>query len=248
MKKTKTFRFSSLVAALAAAAALSAACLAGCSVDSSNTSNVVSNNAGTVYDFSALYRPTGDSVDYLVYPAEKQSGTKLTWMRIIQNGSRLQGYDNAGKNWAGSISSVEDTVAHFQLDGATTAGNSVTIAGTMTYASQQSTISASWLESTGFSGNFFATGTVSSPATNTPASTLTISPDSASIVAGASCLFTASGGNGTYTWSHSGSCGTLSATTGSSIRYTYVSDGSDVLTVHSGDATASAHITCEGVE
>jgi hypothetical protein len=238
----------SLFAAVAvAAAALAAAVPSGCSVDSTNTSGTVSNNAGTVYDFSALYRPT-ESAEFLVFPSEEQSGTKLTWMRIIQNGSGLQGYDNAGKNWSGSISSVEDTVAHFQLDGATTAGNSVTIAGTMTYVSQQSTISASWLESTGFSGNFFATGTVSSPATNTPTSSLALSPDSATLALGGSCLFTATGGNGTYTWSHTGTCGTLSSTTGSSIRYTYASEGTDVLTVRSGDASATASITCEGAE
>lgn len=243
MKKAERSRFSSVAAAaLAAIAALAVACLSGCEVDSTNTSKVVANSSGTVYNFSSLYMPSDETVAFLVYPSEKQSGTKLTWMRIVQDGSSLQGYDNAGKNWNGRITGVEDTVANFTLDGATTAGAAVTIAGTMTYASEQSTINASWLESTGFSGNFFARGTVSSPATNT---SLTISPASATIGQNETREFSASGGDGTYTWSHSGSCGTLSSTTGSSVTYTHASSGHDTLTVKSGGQSANAAITCE---
>lgn len=247
----KQIRHRRLAAAAILAAALSATLclgLAGCDVDSTNTSSVVSNNAGTVYDFSALYRANNDNAagdGYLVYPSEKQSGQKLTWMRIVQNGSSLQGYDNAGQNWNGAISGIEDTVARFSLEGRTTAGASVTIAGTMSYASEQSTISASWLESTGFSGNFFAKGTVSSPATNPPVSSVTISPSSATIGEGQARTFTASGGNGTYTWAHSGSCGTLSGSTGSTVVYTHVSSGTDTLTVNSNGKSASASIVCE---
>ena len=243
MKKAVRSRLSVLTAAAFAGAVLSAACLSGCEVDSTNTSSVVANSSGTVYDFSALYRPTGDGVEFLVYPSSKQSGTKLTWMRIIQDGSALQGYDNAGRNWNGRISGVDDTVAHFTLDGATTAGAAVTIAGTMNYANQQSTISASWLESTGFSGNFFATGTVSAPMT--PSNSVSISPSSATISVNEARVFTASGGNGSYSWSHSSSCGTLSGTTGSSITYHHAGSGEDVLTVTSGGSSASANITCE---
>ena len=243
MKKAVRSRFSVLAAAALAGAVLSAACLSGCEVDSTNTSSVVANSSGTVYDFSALYRPTGDGVEFLVYPSSKQSGTKLTWMRIIQDGSALQGYDNAGRNWNGRISGVDDTVAHFTLDGATTAGAAVTIAGTMNYANQQSTISASWLESTGFSGNFFATGTVSAPMT--PSNSVSISPSSATIAVNEARVFTASGGNGSYSWSHSSSCGTLSGTSGASITYHHAGSGEDVLTVTSGGSSASANITCE---
>lgn len=236
-------------AAVFAAAALLAAALSlsGCEVDSSNTSREVSNNSGTVYDFSGLYKGVGtnDTVaSYLVFPSEKQSGTLLIWMRIIQDGSSLQAYDNAGENWSGSISEIEDAVARFSLDGSTTAGASVTIAGTMTYDSGESTINASWLESGGFSGSFFAVGTVSPPTTNTSTS-VSISPTSATIESGGSQTFTASGGNGTYSWSHTGSCGTLSDTSGSSVTYTYSSSGTDTLTVTSGGKSASASITCE---
>ena len=248
MKQTRHRRHPAaaiLVAALSAALCL---CPAGCEVDSTNTSGVVSNNAGTVYDFSSLYRANGDGAagdGFLVYPSEKQSGQKLTWMRIVQNGSSLQGFDNAGQNWSGSISGIEDTTARFSMEGRTTAGAAVTIAGTMSYANEQSTISASWLESTGFSGNFFAKGTVSAPGTNAPTSTVSISPSSAEVGEGESRTFTASGGSGTYTWTHSASCGTLSGSTGSTVVYTHVSSGTDTLTVTSNGKSASASIVCE---
>ncbi len=245
MKPTCRQPFHAAAAALAAALCLG---LSACETDSTNTSSVVSNNAGTTYDFSALYRANNGSTDggdgYLVYPADRQSGQKLTWMRIIQNGSSLQGFDNAGQNWTGAISGIADTTARFSMEGRTTAGASVTIAGTMSYADQQSTISASWLESGGFSGSFFAVGTVSSPGTNTQSS-VTISPNSATISSGQARTFTASGGNGTYTWAHSGSCGTLSGSTGSSVVYTHVSSGTDTLTVNSGGKSASASIVCQ---
>ena len=248
MKPSRHRRFPAAAVLAAAFAATLCLGLAGCETDSTNTSSVVSNNAGTVYDFSALYTANNGSNaegdGCLVYPADKQSGTKLTWMRIIQDGSSLQGYDNAGENWTGAISGIEDTTARFSMEGRTTAGAAVTIAGTMSYADQQSTISASWLESNGFSGNFFAVGTVSSPGTNT-SSGVKISPSSATIPEGQARTFTASGGNGTYTWAHSGSCGTLSGSTGSSVVYTHVYAGTDTLTVTSDGKSASASIVCQ---
>lgn len=250
MEKTSRIRLAA-AALLAWGIAVPAALLAltGCETDSTNTSSVVSNNAGTVYDFSGFYHSSSstnaDGSAYLVFPYEQQSGTKLTWMRIVQDGSSLQGYDNAGKNWNGAISSVADVTARFSLEGSTTAGTNVTIVGTMTYNSGQSTISASWLEAGGFSGSFFAVGAVSAPSTNTPVADLQISPTSATIATNGSRTFTATGGNGTYTWAHSGSCGTLSADTGPSVVYTHDFAGTDTLTVTSDGKTASATIVCE---
>lgn len=248
MTKSGKTRTSSTAAILLWCIAVPAAllALAGCETDATNTSTVVSDKSGTIYDFSGLYKANTSNADEsscLVYPAEKQSGTKLTWMRIIQDGSSLQGYDNAGKNWTGAISTVDDAVARFSLEGATTAGAAVTIAGTMTYSAGESTINASWLESGGFSGSFFAVGTVSAPSP-TPSS-LHVSPTSATIASGGSRTFTASGGNGSYAWAHSGSCGSLSSSSGSTVTYTHLSAGTDTLTVTSDGKSATAMITCE---
>lgn len=248
MEKTSRIRLAA-AALLAWGIAVPAALLAlsGCETDSTNTSPVVSNNAGTVYDFSGFYQGATSNLDgtaYLVYPPEKQSGTPLTWMRIVQDGSSLQGHDNAGKNWSGAISTVSDATARFSLEGSTTAGANVTIVGTMTYNSGQSTVNASWLEAGGFSGSFFAVGAVSAPSTNV-SSSVTVSPSTANIASGSSQTFTATGGNGSYVWAHSASCGNLSSSTGATVTYTHVSSGTDTLTVTSDGKTASASIVCE---
>ena len=222
--------------------ALAAAlCLAACEIDSSNTSSVVADSSGTIYDFSGLYTPT-DGAESLVFPAEKQSGEPLTWMRLTQDGSSLQAFDNAGLRWNGAIDSISGGTARFSLSGSTTAGASVTISGLMSYSDNSSTISASWLERGGASANFFATATVASPATNT--TEITVSPSSATIASGGSQTFTASGGPGPYSWSISGSCATLSSTNGSKVSVVWVSSGSATLTVTSGDKSASASVTC----
>ena len=118
MKPTRHRRLPAAAVLAAAFAATLCLGLAGCETDSTNTSSVVSNNSGTVYDFSALYTANTANAEgdgFLVYPTDRQSGTKLTWMRIIQSGSSLQGYDNAGENWTGAISGVEDTTHYFNF-------------------------------------------------------------------------------------------------------------------------------------
>lgn len=233
---SKSFPARPIFAALAAAL-----CCAACEIDSSNTSSVAADSSGAVYDFTGLYTPT-DNADCLVFPSSKQSGKKLTWMRITQDGTALQAFDNAGLHWSGAIDSLSGGNARFTLNGSTTAGAAVTISGLMSYADSSSTISASWLENGGSSANFFAHATVSAPSTNVTG--LAISPSSAVLVSGGSKTFSASGGAGSYSWSISGSCASLSSTSGSSVTASWTSTGSATLTVTSGEKSASASITC----
>lgn len=218
-----------------------ALCFVACEIDSSNTSSVVADSSGTIYDFSGLYTPT-DGAESLVFPADKQSGEPLTWMRLTQDGSSLQAFDNAGLRWNGAIDTISGGTARFSLSGSTTAGATVTISGLMAYSDNSSTISASWLEHGGASANFFATATVASPITNT--TDIAVSPSSATISSGGSQTFTATGGSAPYSWSISGSCATLSTTNGSKVSVVWASSGSATLTVTSGDKSASASITC----
>ena len=138
------------------------ALLAGCDVGS--TSGSPSDSAGTIYNFSGLYMSTNQG-GALVFPANRQTGTTLTWLRLIQYGSSLQGYDNASQAWTGKISGMQDETASFSLEGRTSAGAAVDIAGTMTYASQQSQMNAAWIEPS-FAGSIFARATVSPASTN----------------------------------------------------------------------------------
>ena len=245
-----------LFRALAAALALPllALCLTACDVGSvDSTSAVLSDNSGTIYNFSGLYmhpdldRNSTNDPPGLVYPnseGRRPSGEIITFLRLLQYGSVLEAYDSAGLTWYGNISSLQGGTASFSLSGRTTVGQSVEIAGTMTYASQQSTMDATWIESS-YYGNLSAQATVTPANTNTPVSGLSISPKSASLsVSNATTIFTATGGTGSYTWSHNSSCGKLSATTGSTITYTWLSAGTDYVTVTSG-TTDTATVTCK---
>lgn len=221
--------------------------LTGCDVESvDSTTAVPSDNAGKIYNYAGLYMPAGTNVTVLVFPTNRQSGIKLTWLRLLQYGSVLEGYDNANQTWSGKISSISEGNASFTLNGATTAGNQVNLAGSLRYAEQNSTMDATWIEP-GFSGSIFARAAVSAPTTNAPVSGLKISPSIATLSAGSPTeSFTATGGSGSYSWTHSNSsCGTITPSTGATITYTRLATGTDTLTVTSDGVSATASITCQ---
>ena len=226
----------------------------GCDVDSTDsTTSTVSDNDGNVYSYAGLYMNTeeGSTNGYgaLVFPANRQSGVKLVWLRLLQYGSVLEGYDNAGMTWAGSISAQNGAVASFGLQGRTTAGVSVDVAGTLSADGQLATMDAAWIEP-GFAGSIFGKATVSPVATNSPIVTnstqVTIDPDSWNFSAnGQTKGFTADGGNGTYTWRCTATNVSLSATSGKSITVTRTSAGNGVLSASSSSSTpGTAQITC----
>ena len=244
--RTAAFRALAFGLALPLAALLGTV---GCDVDSTDsTTSTVSDNEGNIYSYAGLYMNTeeGSTNGYgaMVFPAGRQSGTALIWMRLLQYGSALEAYDSAGLAWSGNVSAQNGETASFSLQGRTTAGQPVDITGTMVYADQRSTMDAAWIEPS-FSGTIYAQAIVAPSATNTTAA-VSIDPTSAILTSTVSTrVFSATGGNGTYTWSHTGTCGTLSATSGSSITYTRVTTGNDILTVASGGDTASATIVCQ---
>jgi len=138
--------------------------LSGCDIDSvDSTSAMATDGSGsaTRYDFSGLYLPV-NGAEALVYPANRQSGTMLTWLRLLQYGRVLEGYDSAGQSWDGSLSSIMDGNANFTLHGRTTAGAAVEIVGVLRYADQRSTLDGAWIEP-GFSGNILAQATTAPP-------------------------------------------------------------------------------------
>lgn len=251
--RTSAFRAFALALALPATALV----LAGCDVGSTDSTTAVpSDDEGNIYNYSGLYmsisNENGSTNGFgtLVFPAQRQSGVKLIWLRLLQYGSVLEAYDNAGLTWSGDISVQNGEVASFSLQGRTTAGSSVDIFGTLTYSDQQSTMDAAWIEPS-FAGSIFAQATVSPVVTNSPSPTnntgdVTVSPTTVTLTSSNSTqLFTASGGNGTYTWTHNSSHGSFSPSTGSTTLYTRVSAGTDNLTVTSGDKSDTAYIICE---
>ena len=180
-----------------------------------------------------------------------QSGGAITWLRLTQYGSVLEGYDSCHQKWSGKISSVSSGGnASFTLDGSTSRGVAVDIVGVLRYSDGSSTLDGSWIESTGRQCNIQARASVSAPTTNnTPTASLTVSPTSATIAKGASRTFKASNGNPSYSWSlSSSSYGSLSTTTGASTTFTASSSASGTVTLTVTDSlssSASATITIE---
>lgn len=222
----------------------------GCDVDSTDsTTSTVSDNEGNVYSYAGLYMNTeeGSTNGYgaLVFPANRQSGVKLIWLRLLQYGSVLEGYDNAGMTWAGSISAQNGAVASFGLQGRTTAGVSVDVAGTLSYADQQSTLDASWIEP-GFAGSIFGTATVSPVATNSPITTnsLSLTASPTSLALNESSQLKAKYGTGSYSWPTNAAFGTITSSGDSAVykRTSGAATDSATITVTSGSESKSVEI------
>jgi hypothetical protein len=228
-----------------AIAAMVLALSAACEVDSADSaSGTVSDSSGTIYDFSGTYYSVDGDGGVLVTP--EQSGRAITWLRLTQYGSVLEGYDSSRQFWKGKISGVNSGNASFTLTGATTAGQSVDVAGTLRYAEGASTIDASWIESSGRSCTLNAKAAVSAPGTNTPSSSLSVSPSSAALAKGASRTFKATSGAAPYSWSlSSSSYGSLSSSSGGTVTFTASTvSGTVTLTVTDAlSSSASATIT-----
>jgi hypothetical protein len=227
--------------------------LAGCDVDSvDSTSAILSDDSGTIYNFSGLYMNPGNSTSTngvlpIVFPNQgnhKPTGELIRSLRVLQYGSVLEGYDSAGLTWYGSISGLQGTTAHFTLSGRTTVGNPVEVAGTMNYADQQSTLNATWIEPN-YYGSLIATATVTPASTNTPVSGLTVSSSRSSIGLNETAILTATGGSSTYTWD-TPSYGTILSSGSGIASYERTSGsvgGSETITVRSGGDAASTSIS-----
>ena len=92
----------------------------GCDVDSTDsTTSTIADNSGNIYNYSGLYMNTEEGstngFGALVFPANRQSGARLIWLRLLQYGSVLEGYDNAGMTWSGNLSAQNGAVANFSL-------------------------------------------------------------------------------------------------------------------------------------
>jgi hypothetical protein len=214
------------IAALAAASMLIFA--AGCEIDSSETA---SRNVGL--DVTGYY--SGTFSGRLV---QQNTGASITGIDLRQNGDRLEGYDNNGIIFKGTIGSVTGQRASFTLEGRTTAGGSGVISGNINVSGTSGTMSGTWFEEA-LSSRVAGTASVSEPIAG-----LSISPASATLNSnGDTQTFTASGGDGSYTWSVSSSSAGSVSGTGASVTYTRNDSGSNTIRVNSGGETASASIS-----
>lgn len=205
--------------------------LTGCDIDSAE--NAARNPGINVEGF---YVGQGDGP---VVPTT--SGAPVLNMNLTQNGDQLQVIENNGIIFRGSLGQVVDTRASFTLTGRATSGQEVTISGTFTVNGTTSSMQGSWIEPTLVS-TVFGTATVAeapTPPDNGPDNPdggeprVSVSPSTATLAIGENETFTASGGNGSFTWSQSSTRGTLtlSGSGNSTARFTATVQGSTTLTV-----------------
>jgi len=215
---------------LALAATLSTAIvlLTGCEIDSSES---VSRNVNI--DVTGYY--SGSLSGRLV---QNNSGAPITGLDLRQNGDRLEAYDNNGMVFRGTIGQVNGNRASFTLEGRTTAGGSGVLSGNITVSGTSATMSGTWFEES-VSARVAGNATVQEPQSD-----VSISPTSATLSSdGDTQTFTASGGDGSYTWSVGNtSLGSVSGS-GSSATYTRTTSGSNTITVTSDGDSASASIS-----
>lgn len=220
----------------------------GCELSSASSAT---RNVGV--DYSGVY--TGQNANAQI--TDNQSGDPITFLNLRQSGDQLSAIEDHNLVFTGTVGDPNvnsgNAESTFSLQGKTTAGNAVTISGTLSGVNSGSsalgTMRGTWIEPNLY-GNVYATAQISPIVTNSPTPTtnsIAISPTTANLTAnGQTAPFSASGGSGSFNWSFSPAAGTLSSTTGSSVTYTRTAAGTVTLTVadaNNASFTASAVIT-----
>lgn len=134
----------------------------GCTVDSANgSSRTVGINVGGIYRYdSGSCANDGRFVT-------ANSGRSVISLDLRQAGDSLEAIDNNGIIFRGTIGSVVDNSASFNLEGATTAGNAVLISGNIAVSGGKGVMQATWVEDT-FFASLCGSSTGQSVTTNAP--------------------------------------------------------------------------------
>ncbi len=177
----------------------------------------------------------------------QNSGAPIRNLNLRQFGDRLEGTDNNGVNFTGSIGRNDGSSASFTLEGRTTAGAPGIMVGTINVSGTSATMRGTWAEDA-VTSTLNATATVpeSSGGGGGGGTGLTITPSSPSVSPGGTQGFSVSGGTSPYTWSVSnGSLGSVSPTSGSSTTYSATSSNGtqSVTATDTTGATRSVSFT-----
>ena len=228
---------------LGCALAATMAILVGCEIDSGESG--ARNVAISVQGFYT--HP--DAGSFLV---QRTSGDPLFSLDLRQTGDRLEGIDDNGIVFGGSIGQVAvSNQATFNIEGRSTSGAAATISGSITIEGTVATMRGTWIEPA-LTSPVFGVATVPSnavPRVVTPTNNvLTLNQTLVTVAAtGGTTSFTASGGVQPYTWTLSNnSLGTITSITGTgnaTANYTATSTGNNTITVtDAARARASATI------
>lgn len=209
--------------------ALSAAAFLGCSIDSGESSSRVVNLI-----VQGFYSGSNGVL------VQNNTGSPISTMDLRQSGDKLEGVDNNGIIFKGSIGRVDDSTqqASFTLAGSTTAGMEGTMAGVIDVEGTSAKMQGTWAEPTLFS-TFSGTATVPQTPTNSPGTGVSITSGGGSLTVGIASSFSA---NESATWSSTVS-GSFSPTTGSSTDFTPSITGSGTVTATTDGGSDSVSIT-----
>ena len=213
----------------------------GCEVGSSDSA--VRNMS---VNFSGLYDAKGDGTAFI---APANSGAPVTSLNLRQNGDQLEAIDNNNIVFGGTLNDSSgdsgSATAGFTLEGHTTAGNAVTVSGSLSGSGSSAEMRATWIEPDRYC-NLVGDATINAIQTNTPSSVSLIA-STTTLNVGDTVTLTASGAS-SYDWAKSGTAGgtfenTSSGTDGNN-KWTATSTGSATLTAtdHS-DGSRSASVT-----
>jgi len=131
MKKTPSSTLFTLLGTLCLGVCL---CLVGCEISGGDETvrQIALNIAGTYQNNSGI--------------ASNQSGSRVTSLTLQQSGDQLDGIDNLGLRWGGTIGRTDDTTASITLSGLTSTGVQVVITGDVRVEGTQGVMTGLWVE------------------------------------------------------------------------------------------------------
>jgi len=112
--------------------------------------------------------------------ASNQSGDQITSLNLLQSGERLDGIDNNGNQWTGTIGRADNSVATVTITGRTSNGVQVVITGEIRVEGTTAFLSGIWVEPSLRSTVSAEASVTPSPEptpTGTPGATVTPTPE-----------------------------------------------------------------------
>lgn len=220
--------------------------LNGC--EGGDSAEVVTRNVGLVVE--GFYRHT-DANSFVV---PRTSGQPIDSINLRQFGDQLQGIDNNGVVFDGTIGQiVSSNRASFNMEGRSTSGAPATIAGNIAVEGSTATMTGTYIEPTLVSMVFGVASVPTNPAP--PEATngvVTVSPTLVTLdPLGGTQTFNASGGQGNFTWTVSnpglGNITQISGGRNASATYLATGLGNNTLTVRD-ETGESASATVQQTE
>ncbi|MBN1268124.1 MAG: PKD domain-containing protein, partial [Kiritimatiellae bacterium] len=219
----------------------------GCEIDSAETS---SREVGLI--IAGFYQNTEAGLNNGRLVANN-SGNPITTMDLRQSGDQLEGVDNNGNIFKGTIGNVQGSLASITLSGLTTAGNEGTISGQVDVegagttnvvgATTSATMSGTWVEPTLYStvyGKATVPVTPVEPEEGTNELTVAISPHTLIIGVAETVNFSATAQGGTppyeYTFTDGNNLGSITAQSDNDATYVASGAGDNTVTVTVTDA------------